>query len=53
LRIGDGGDLDFGLAHADGFQQDHVVTNRAQQADGRRNRCGQAAEMTSACHRAD
>ena len=48
-----GGDLDLGLADADGLHQHHVAAGRVEHPDGLRGRPGQPAEVAAGGHRAD
>ncbi len=52
-RVGDRGDLDFGLPDPDRLQHDQVVGQRGEQPDRGRNRCGQSTEVTACGHRSD
>ena len=51
--VGQGGDLDLGLADADGLDQHHVAAGALQHPDRLRRRRGQPAEVAPAGHRPD
>ena len=51
--VGGRGDLDLGLADADGLDQHHVAAGRVQHPDGLRGRRGQPAEVAAGGHRPD
>ena len=51
--IGDLDDLDFGLAGADGLDDDEIAAGRIHGIDDAVNALRQPAEVTVRCHRAD
>ena len=52
-RVGHRGDLDLGLTHPDALQQHGVVPERAEQADGGRDRGRQTTDVTAGRDRTD